>query len=64
DHVTHCPYKGQAEYWSIDIGEQGYENAVWSYRRPLPESVGIAGLLSFYPSQVDVVVDGVPLPSH
>lgn len=64
DHVTHCPYKGQAEYWSIDTGEQVYENAVWSYRRPLPESVGIAGLLSFYPSKVDVVVDGVPLPSH
>lgn len=64
DRVTHCPYKGRAEHWSIDTGEQVFEDAAWSYRYPLPESVAIAGLMSFYPSQVDVIVDGVTLPSR
>lgn len=64
DQVTHCPYKGRAEYWSIDAGAERYENAVWSYRHPLPESTRIAGLVSFNPSKVDVIVDGVTLPGH
>jgi len=29
------------------------------YRTPLPESAGIAGLVSFYNEKVDIVVDGV-----
>lgn len=61
--VTHCPYKGVAEYWSVRGGGEIHEDAVWSYRHPLPESVRIAGLLSFYPSRLDVLIDGVPLPT-
>src|SRR5690349_19907319 len=30
DHKTHCPFKGDASYWSI---KDGPENAVWSYER-------------------------------
>lgn len=56
DSVSHCPYKGDAEYWSLRDG--GLEIA-WSYRTPLPESQKIAGLLSFYPDRVGVYVDGV-----
>jgi uncharacterized protein (DUF427 family) len=62
--VTHCPYKGRAEYWSVRVGGKLHEDAVWSYRHPLPESARLAGLLSFYPSRLDVMVDGVPLPSR
>jgi uncharacterized protein (DUF427 family) len=55
---TQCPYKGQAEYWSVRVGDRVVEDAVWSYRMPLPESEKIAGLLSFYPDRVEVFVDG------
>lgn len=57
--VTHCPYKGDAEYWSLQIGGQVLPDVAWSYRTPLPESQKAAGLLSFYPERVDVYVDGV-----
>ncbi|GII28955.1 hypothetical protein Pmi06nite_23970 [Planotetraspora mira] len=55
DAVTHCPYKGTAEYWSIGEGK----DLVWSYPTPLPESQKIAGLVSFYNEKVDIYVDGV-----
>jgi uncharacterized protein (DUF427 family) len=56
---THCPYKGQAEWWSAKIGEELHEDLAWSYRMPLPESAKIAGLIAFYNERVDIYVDGV-----
>jgi uncharacterized protein (DUF427 family) len=58
DEVTHCPYKGQAEYWSVRVGEEFEENVAWSYRTPLPESERIAGYVAFFDERVDVFVDG------
>jgi uncharacterized protein (DUF427 family) len=58
DHATHCPYKGQAEYWSARVGDKLEENVVWSYRAPLPESEGIAGYVAFFDERVDLFVDG------
>jgi uncharacterized protein (DUF427 family) len=57
--VTHCPYKGQAETWSVRIGERLYEDVAWSYPTPLPESEKIAGLIAFYEKKVELLVDGV-----
>jgi uncharacterized protein (DUF427 family) len=57
--VTHCPYKGQATYWSVRVGERTYDDLVWMYRAPLPESTKIAGLGCFYNERVELYVDGV-----
>ncbi len=59
--VSHCPYKGTATYWSLEVGGQRYVDHAWTYRTPLPESQKIAGLVSFYNEKVDLFVDGVPL---
>ena len=59
DTVSHCPYKGQAEYWSVRAGEEVHADLAWSYRTPLPESQKIAGLVAFYNEKVDIYVDGV-----
>jgi uncharacterized protein (DUF427 family) len=59
DRVTRCPYKGQAEYWSLP--NAGRADVAWSYRTPLPESQKIAGLICFYPEKVDVFVDAEPV---
>jgi uncharacterized protein (DUF427 family) len=59
DTVSHCPYKGQAEWWSVRAGDTVHEDLAWSYRTPLPESVKVAGLVAFYDEKVDVYVDGV-----
>jgi uncharacterized protein (DUF427 family) len=37
DAATHCPYKGQAEYWSVRVDDRLVEDLAWSYRNTLPE---------------------------
>ena len=59
ESVSHCPYKGEAEWWSLQVGDDSRPDVAWSYPTPLPESQKIAGLISFYPREVDVYVDGV-----
>ncbi|MGH2803228.1 MAG: DUF427 domain-containing protein, partial [Thermoleophilaceae bacterium] len=34
DHRTHCPFKGDASYWSVRAGGRLAENAVWAYPEP------------------------------
>lgn len=57
--ATHCPYKGQAEYWSLRAGETEHPDIAWAYPTPLPESERVAGLVAFYDEKVDTYVDGV-----
>ena len=52
-HQTHCPYKGDASYWTIKIGDRLIDNAVWSYEQPLPEMSQIKDYLAFYWNKVD-----------
>ena len=59
ESISYCPYKGEAEYWSLRVGDEVRPDVAWSYRTPLPESQKIAGLISFYPEKVDLYVDGV-----
>ena len=62
DTVSHCPYKGQAEYWAVRAGDTVQEDLAWSYRTPLPESQKIAGLIALYNEKVDIYVDGALQP--
>jgi uncharacterized protein (DUF427 family) len=55
--ATHCPYKGQAQYWSIRLGDRVVEDLAWSYRTALPESQKIVGLVAFYNERVDLFID-------
>jgi uncharacterized protein (DUF427 family) len=57
-HESRCPFKGQASYWSVEIGDDVYENVVWSYETPIPDADGIKGLMCFYNERVDLTVDG------
>ena len=59
DTATHCPYKGQAEWWSVRAGNSVHDDLAWSYRTPLPESQKVAGLIAFYNEKVDIYVDSV-----
>jgi uncharacterized protein (DUF427 family) len=54
-HATHCPYKGDASYFSIQAGDRTAENAVWSYQQPFPAMAEIAGCLAFYPNRIDKI---------
>lgn len=55
DHHTHCPYKGDASYFTITRDGVIAENAVWTYETPYPAMAEIKDFLAFYPNQVEIV---------
>ena len=55
DHLTFCPYKGDAGYFSIAANGTTADNAVWTYEAPFPAVAEIKGYLAFYPSKVDAI---------
>ena len=57
--ATSCPYKGSASYWTLEVDGERFEDIVWTYPSPLPESSRIAGLACFYNERLDIRVDGV-----
>ena len=62
DTSTVCPYKGTAEYWSVDVNGTQRKDLVWGYRDPIPEAGKIAGLVCFYNEKVDIEIDGQAMP--
>jgi uncharacterized protein (DUF427 family) len=52
-HTTHCPYKGDAAYYSIPAGGAKSADAVWSYEAPHEAVAEIRDHLAFYPDRVD-----------
>jgi len=63
DTATHCPFKGDASYWSAQVGGETYDDVVWSYETPIAEAEGITGLMCFYPERVELTVSGERQPS-
>jgi uncharacterized protein (DUF427 family) len=53
DHTTRCPYKGQASYRSIRVGDRVAENAVWAYPEPIESAPFLAGHAALYWDAVD-----------
>ena len=55
DHSTHCPYKGNASYWTIGAGDRTAENAVWAYPAPYDEmaAIDLEKYCAFYWDRVD-----------
>ena len=53
DHATHCPYKGDASYWNVRVGDRVAENAMWAYEDPIPEATDLKGLAAFYWDRMD-----------
>ncbi|MDK1385808.1 DUF427 domain-containing protein [Sinorhizobium sp. 8-89] len=55
DHSTHCPYKGDASYYSITPGGERSKNAVWTYEDPHAAVREIKDHVAFYPDRVDSI---------
>ena len=55
DRSTHCPYKGDASYYTVTAGGLERPNAVWTYENPHAAVKPIAGHLAFYPNQMDAI---------
>lgn len=54
-HRSHCPYKGDASYFTIAAAGREAGNAVWSYEQPFPAVAAIKEHLAFYPDRVDAI---------
>ena len=54
DRVTHCPYKGDANYYSVKADGKTLDNAIWTYETPFPAMTEISGHLAFYPDKVKI----------
>lgn len=57
DHSTHCPFKGDASYWSLKVGDRVAENAVWYYPEPTDEAPWLEGYAAFYWESMDAWLD-------
>ncbi len=52
--TTHCPYKGDASYYSVKADGKTLDNAIWTYETPFPAMTEISGHLAFYPDKVKI----------
>jgi len=54
-HSTHCPFKGEASYYTLSTDNLTVANAAWSYEQPYDEMSVIKERLAFYPDKVDSI---------
>ncbi|MCX2982005.1 DUF427 domain-containing protein [Halieaceae bacterium IMCC14734] len=48
--TTHCPWKGDANYYSITVDGKTNTDAAWHYDTPKDGASEIAGMVAFYGS--------------
>jgi uncharacterized protein (DUF427 family) len=51
--TTHCPFKGDATYWSIRVGDEVREDAVWGYEEPVEGAPWLRGFAAMYFGKAD-----------
>lgn len=57
DHRTHCPFKGDASYWSVTVGDRTADNALWSYLEPLADVGWLSDHVALYWRSMDAWFD-------
>lgn len=65
EHTTHCPFKGDAGYWTLRVGDRVAENKVWGYPEPLESAPPLAGYVAFYHDALDAwLAEDEPVVGH
>jgi uncharacterized protein (DUF427 family) len=57
DTTSHCPFKGDATYRSVRVGDAVAEDGLWLYEHPLPEAPWLAGFAGVYEDRFDRLLD-------
>jgi uncharacterized protein (DUF427 family) len=55
DRTSHCPYKSDARYFDLVVGDVRRPDAVWSYEAPFAAVAAIRAYVAFYPDRVDAI---------
>jgi uncharacterized protein (DUF427 family) len=57
DTSTHCPFKGDAGYYSVTTSAgDTVDDVIWTYEQPYPAVAAIAGHVAFYPNKAEISV--------
>ncbi|MEM7770442.1 MAG: DUF427 domain-containing protein [Cyanobacteria bacterium P01_A01_bin.37] len=63
--MTYCEWKGQAAYFTIQVGDRLLPNAAWCYPNPTPAFLDLKDYIAVYPSKMDACyVDGEKVQSQ
>ncbi len=54
DTRTHCPFKGDASYWSVSASGDAMKDIMWAYQHPYDEMARIKDHSAFYPNKVRI----------
>ena len=65
EKTTHCPFKGDATYRSIRVGDRVVADAVWAYSDPIESAEFLRGHLALFWKAVDEwLAEDTPLFGH
>lgn len=51
---THCPWKGDASYYSLTVDGETVEDGAWYYPEPKEAASNIKDHVAFYPGKVRI----------
>jgi len=54
ERTSHCPFKGDASYYSARVNGDVHADVAWYYPDPIPAVAEIAGYVAFYPDKVEL----------
>lgn len=46
--TSHCPWKGEANYYSLEVDGKSNPDAVWYYKAPKPKAAEISERVAFW----------------
>ena len=61
-HISTCPWKGEGNYYDINVNGRTLENAAWYYPEPKSKAENIRDYVAFYKGKVDVEKEWVAPP--
>ncbi|NOX75741.1 MAG: DUF427 domain-containing protein [Gammaproteobacteria bacterium] len=65
NHWSHCPFKGDANYFSLNAQGKHEKNIAWYYKTPYNSVNELKNHIAFYLDKVDAIyIDGVTISSH
>ncbi|PLN76988.1 DUF427-domain-containing protein [Aspergillus taichungensis] len=54
DMTTYCPWKGDASYYNVVIGDKTIRDGAWYYAHPYDAAIKIKNHIAFYKDKVDI----------
>jgi uncharacterized protein (DUF427 family) len=54
---TYCPFKGEASYYSVRVGDKLERDAVWYYPKPIETAPWLKGYVALYWTRMDRWLD-------